>query len=1013
MLNCRQAGTPSSGYLQLHHQNVIHQRHIGCSNLYQKMLRRTKMLKYSFILVALTLIIAGIFAPASTSAVSLSPSLSELLDGNKPLPADTLISVLVFAYPQPEIVQKIHAFAEVSPNLDATRKHTVEILSRQNIAVVADLKETILEVCPSAQIREFWVAPVLLLTLPLSQLQKVAQISSVSSIIENAPVEYIAPVEEQLPRLNKVSTVSTHLSSLNIPYLWNRGLRGRGTLVCSFDTGVEGSHPALSSKWRGNRTSYISAWFAPALTDTMPIDKVGHGTHTMGIIVGNAAADSFGVAPDAEWITAAVIDQGRTLSNTVADIIAAFQWALNPDNNLSTVNDMPDVILNSWGIPTSIFPPCDATFNQVIDNVEAAGIVTIFAAGNEGPDPMTLRIPANRASNPLNSFAVGAIDAANLTIANFSSRGPSSCDNTKIKPEVVAPGVSVYSSYKGGTYRLMSGTSMSAPFIAGLVALMRQYNPNATVAEIKTAIINSCRDLGVSGEDNSYGYGLPDASRILNYMPEPEMPEVYLAGQIISGDGVADPGETFDLFLRLNIPAGNVDSLFATIVSLDSGATVINSSSPYFFEPGGSYSINPFAFRLRFDGDLINGASMPLALHITYPFGMGIDTLSLQLTVGRAPNGSMLTHSTASLQFTVSDFGQFGLGSNSIYAAGGAGFRYDGSSNLLYEAGLIIGRSALQLSSSVRDSLARADQSDFMPLTPLSSSTLSSSGGFSSFASFADSESPIPIPISVNQTVLSFDEAGEEDYLIMRYYLVNNSLENINGLYFGFLTDFDLSPDGDQVGFDSDNRMVYQFGEQTAVGVVSLKAVNGISTLENGITKIGLTSQQKFDYIKRTGTMIDNLATADFMTLNSFGPFYIRPRDSVEVALALVAGHDLNSLKYAAGRAWGRYLGSTDVNDDSPILPGQFALHQNYPNPFNPATTISFDLSRRSNITLSVYNILGQKVATLLNGFLDAGRHETLWNGCTDRGETVGSGLYFYVLKTETAVMTRKMMLLK
>ncbi|MEP0827085.1 MAG: S8 family serine peptidase [bacterium] len=971
------------------------------------------MLKYLSNLFVLVITFSAVITPFPASAASLSPALSELLDKNQSSPNDTIISVLVFATPEAETAQKINAFAETSRSLEATRLHAVENLSRQNSALVADLKKSIQAFSPSARFREFWVAPVLQVTLPLSQLPKITRLSAVTSIVDNAPVEYIAPIDEQLPRLNKISAVSTHLSALNIPYLWNRGLRGRGRLVCSFDTGVEGSHPALSSKWRGSKTSYSAAWFAPALTDTIPIDKVGHGTHTMGIMVGNAAADSFGVAPDAEWITAAVIDQGRTLSNTVADIIAAFQWALNPDNNLSTVNDMPDVILNSWGIPTSIFPPCDGTFNQVIDNVEAAGIVTIFAAGNEGPDPMTLRIPANRASSPLNSFAVGALDAANLTIANFSSRGPSSCDNTKIKPEVVAPGVSVYSSYKGGTYRLMSGTSMSAPFIAGLVALMRQYNPNATVAEIKTAIINSCRDLGAAGEDNSYGYGLPDASRILNYLPVPLMPEVYLAGQVISGDGIADPGETFDLFLRLNIPAANVDSLFATIVSLDSRATVINSSSPYFFEPGGSYSINPFAFRLRFDSALINGASMPLALQLTYPFGMGIDTLPLQVTVGRAPNGSMLTHSTAAIQFTVSDFGQFGLGINSIYSAGGEGFKYDGSSNLLYEAGIIIGRSALQLSSSVRDSLARADQSDFMPLTPLTSSTLSSSGGFSSFSRFADSESPIPIPISVNQTVLSFDEAGEEDYLIIKYYLVNNSLENINGLYFGFLTDFDLSPSGDQAGFDSDNGMVYQLGEQTAIGIVSLKAMNGISTLENGSAKFGLTSQQKFDYIKRSGTMINNLVAADFMTLNSFGPYFIRPGDSVEVALALVAGHDLNSLKYSAGRAWGRYLGSTDVNDDTPLLPEQFVLHQNYPNPFNPATTISFDLTRRSEITLSVYNILGQKVTTLLNGSLDAGRHDALWNGCTDRGEAVGSGLYFYVLKTETAVLTRKMMLVK
>jgi len=128
-------------------------------------------------------------------------------------------------------------------------------------------------------------------------------------------------------------------------------------------------------------------------------------------MVGAVDGDTIGVAPGAEWISAGVIDQpGRSLSMTISDIIEAFQWALDPDGDPTTTDDVPDVILNSWGIPKGLFQPCDDTFYDVVDAVEAAGIVTIFACGNEGPDPMSLRLPADRASTPLNSFTVGAVD---------------------------------------------------------------------------------------------------------------------------------------------------------------------------------------------------------------------------------------------------------------------------------------------------------------------------------------------------------------------------------------------------------------------------------------------------------------------------------------------------------------------------------------------------------------------------------------------------------------------------
>ena len=99
--------------------------------------------------------------------------------------------------------------------------------------------------------------------------------------------------------------------------------------------------------------------------------------------------------------------------------------------------------------------------------------------------------------------------------------------------------------------------------------------------------------------------------------------------------------------------------------------------------------------------------------------------------------------------------------------------------------------------------------------------------------------------------------------------------------------------------------------------------------------------------------------------------------------------------------------------DEDPLIPAEFALRQNYPNPFNPTTTINFDLPHRSTVALSIFNMLGQRVATLVNEDKDAGRYEVVWDGRHDQGIQVSSGVYFYRLTADQFVETRKMLFMK
>jgi len=298
-------------------------------------------------------------------------------------------------------------------------------------------------------------------------------------------------------------------------------------LVCNFDTGVDGDHPALSSRYRGNNGGSAEAsWFDPHTNTDRPSDERGHGTHTMGIMCGAEGSDTVGVAIGAQWIAAAVVDRGAEMETTISDILSAYEWAVDPDGDQETFEDVPDVINNSWGVPLSYLPACDQTFWEAIDNVEACGVVVIFAAGNEGPKSESLRTPADRATSPTNSFAVGAVDAhsPDYPIAYFSSRGPSGCDGVTIKPEATAPGYSVRSCFLDGGYLNLSGTSMAAPHIAaGAVAILRELEPEATVEEIKVALMVTALDLGPTGEDNSYGWGLIDIPRAMEFLVDPSV----------------------------------------------------------------------------------------------------------------------------------------------------------------------------------------------------------------------------------------------------------------------------------------------------------------------------------------------------------------------------------------------------------------------------------------------------------------------------------------------------------
>jgi subtilisin family serine protease len=348
-----------------------------------------------------------------------------------------------------------------------------------------------------SQVRPYWIFNGVEVVARPDVIREIAAFGEVAAIRPNATVQ--APSAS-----TDVGAAEWNVARVNAPALWSLGYRGQGVVVASMDTGVDLTHPDLSSRWRGGSNS----WFDPnGQHPTTPTDVSGHGTSTMGVMVGgDAGGTSIGIAPDARWIAVKIFNDRGTA--TTAGIHAGFQWLLDPDHDPATA-DAPDVVVDSWTFANA---GCDLSFQPDLRNLRAAGILPVFAAGNGGPLGGTSFSPANNAE----AFAVGGTDAADV-IDSSSSRGPSACDQ-EIFPRLVAPGVDVRTTDLYGLYTSVTGTSIAAPQVAGALALLLGALPGSDADRQAAALQRGAVDAGAPGANNDYGAGRLDILGAYNWL---------------------------------------------------------------------------------------------------------------------------------------------------------------------------------------------------------------------------------------------------------------------------------------------------------------------------------------------------------------------------------------------------------------------------------------------------------------------------------------------------------------
>ncbi|WNI27639.1 S8 family serine peptidase [Streptomyces sp. ITFR-6] len=279
--------------------------------------------------------------------------------------------------------------------------------------------------------------------------------------------------------------------------------RGEGIVIADLDSGVQYDHPDLVGNCRGNNGdgsfTHDYNWFDASgqYPTSAPCDNNGHGTHTMGTMVGK---DGVGVAPGATWIAAKGCETDECSDSS---LLAAGQWILAPTDH-NGANPRPDLapnkVNNSWGGGRTTF------YQDALEAWNAAGIFEAFAVGNKGDGATCSTTEAPGAQAP--AYGVGAYDSTGK-IAKFSGFGPSLVDGS-MKPNISAPGVDVRSTWPGDSYNTISGTSMATPHVVGAVALLWSAAPSliGDIDATRTLLNEGATD----GASTDHGTSLQDSS---------------------------------------------------------------------------------------------------------------------------------------------------------------------------------------------------------------------------------------------------------------------------------------------------------------------------------------------------------------------------------------------------------------------------------------------------------------------------------------------------------------------
>jgi hypothetical protein len=803
---------------------------------------------------------------------------------------------------------------------------------------------------------------------------------------------------------------------INVPAVHDLGFYGQGVMICLMDAGFNNlEHEAFQTM--NIHAAYDFVNNDDNVDDEGDMGTGDHGTETLSTIGGYKPGNLIGPAFGATYLLAKTENTDSETPAEEDNWIAAAEWA----DSIGV-----DVTSTSLGY-IGMDPPYEgytwedmdgntATITIGADLAVKRGIVVLNSAGNEGDNDShnTLGAPADGDS----VIAVGAVnDDGSRTY--FSSVGPTV--DGRIKPDIMAMGSGVYvaSPYSSGSYTTSSGTSFSCPLSAGVAALVLCANPGLTPMQVRDALRETASR--ASNPDNKYGWGIVNALAAINYFrveiihtplsdtEDPNRPNIVEA-ELYAENGIDENNlfviYSFDAFASADsvalVYSGSGNTYTATLPTISSGTISYYIKAA---NSGGQFSYLPlnapeeyFSFTVGPDTVPPTVSHTPITVVSLYQFpwqvkvyatdniGIASVTVSYKINNGEL-NTFELTESESGLY--VGDFPidttQISLDDNVEYqikvtdAASNPNIVYLPDAHNFYDFTVGSFIAVNENFDETDGDFVQTEGGDWAwgrPSDDIGSHSSPNVWGtvlnddYTNGPALSSLSTPV-YHVYGNSPKLKF----WTKYIIEEGFDGGNVKISVNGSDFLI-----IEPNG---GYDDDalsDGWGNPLGGEPAFTGESNGWVEKTFDLTNYVN-VGDQIVFRFDFgadqsITNAGWYIDDFAPEDIGML---------------------------------------VVGITDETTNA----SQFRLEQNYPNPFNPTTTISYSIPNiiaRSeattqsvvNVTLTVYNTLGQKVATLVNRKQSAGSYTVQFDA-----SELPSGVYFYTLRAGDLVSTKKMILMK
>jgi subtilisin family serine protease len=886
-----------------------------------------------------------------------------------------------------------------------------EFSARQQAGVLEYLATTTAD-----NVRSFWVVNALFCEATPEVIQQLSQRSEVSYV--DYDLVYCPDLPEPEQQRDGTDEIAWGVEKINAPAVWAQGHTGQGVVCGHIDTGCDYTHPDLADHLWTDPNYPHHGWDFEN-NDNDPMDQHGHGTHTAGTVASDGTSGTqCGVAPDAEIMICRVKNQVDSAGQS--QMWAAVQFCVSPPLSPTHGADLYTMSMGWW----ISWDPDQSTWRTLANNVNAAGLSQIVAAGNERGinfPPNACRCPGNVPPpwwNPENTgvgalsgiVSIGATDS-NDSIAYFvyggSSPGPVTWSSVApfndyphppglTRPDVSAPGLNVKSCSIGGGYRNLDGTSMATPHVAGTVCLMLSKDPELTPAEVDSILEITAVDRGPNGKDNDFGAGRIDALAAVNHVAASGGPRLSLVfAQVVdsagNNNGILDPGETAKLLVALRNSGGaacnNTTGRFRAydarlIVSdsvggwgnIESGDTATNTGNP---------------FTLDADSAIPPGTQVTCSLSVQGDSAADyVKKIEVVIVVGVPPGGIIwgpknVTGMPASGLYDVT----YNPADNLIYCTNfnaSTIYKYSSDSSLTPQGTI----AAPQDSCTGIDHMSYGDAFWLVCNPQKTMYKISSSGS---------------VIRQFNMTFAGYPVGVTESEVDHRL----------------FVSDRRASPYAQQLIFvrDTSGNSVHTITHplEGPYGTRCL-ALDGRGST-NPPTLLNIWA-----WYNASGTRVDSCGMYELdrvadTVLNGFvfpnTAWDLRgiecdPRDG-SYWITLQGGTTDNQIVKVAGFNYGK----VGIQEHRPSVPGVAGRLEvlAQPNPFTHSTNLTVRLPAAGNLDVNIYDNGGRLVRTLAAGRAVSTQTQLTWDARDGAGRTVAPGIYFYRVKCATAEVLGKVIL--